>query len=228
MATTAKFIRDETCKKVDASLYKSTIGILLSITTSHPDICFSVGVCARYQSTPTEFHLTTVKRFIKYLAGTTNFGLWYSCDTNLSLVCFSDSDWVGNHDNSKSTSSGCFYVGNNLVSWHSKKQNSILLSTVEAEYIAAGGCCTQVLWMKQMLNDYRLCLDTLTIYCDNTNAINLSKNPVQHSRTKHIDIRHYFLFELVESKIIILSHVASKNQLAVLITKSLSSQTLFT
>ncbi|XP_062075027.1 secreted RxLR effector protein 161-like [Humulus lupulus] len=225
MATTAKLIRDETGKKVDATLYRSMIGSLLYITASRPDIYFSVGVCARYQSTPTKLHLTAVKRILKYLVGTTDFGLCYSCDTNISLVGFSDSNWAGNLDYRKSTSGGCFYVGNNLVSWHNKKKNSISLSTAEAEYIAAGSCCIQLLWMKQMLRDYGLCLDTLTIYCDNTSAINLSKNPVQNSRTKHIDIRYHFLRELVESKLIVLSHVASESQLADLFTKALSSQT---
>ncbi|XP_062085844.1 uncharacterized mitochondrial protein AtMg00810-like [Humulus lupulus] len=111
MGTTTKLIRDETGKKVDATLYRSMIGSLPYITASRPDICFSVGVCARYQSALTEFHLTVVKRILKYLASTTDFGFWDSCDTNLSLVGFSDSDWEGNLDDRKSTSDGCFYVG---------------------------------------------------------------------------------------------------------------------
>ncbi|XP_062114609.1 secreted RxLR effector protein 161-like [Humulus lupulus] len=111
MDTTAKLIRDETSKKVDVTLYRSVIGRLLYITASRPDICFSVGVCARYQSVPTELHLTSMKRILKYLAGAFNFCLWYSCDTNLFLVGFSDSNWASNIDDSKSTSGGYFYVG---------------------------------------------------------------------------------------------------------------------
>ena len=86
-----------------------------------------------------------------------------------------DADWAGNTDDRKSTSGGCFYLQNNLMSWHRKKQNSISLSTAEAEYIAAGSCCAQLLWMKQMLKDYEFDLDTLTVFCDNTSAINISK-----------------------------------------------------
>ena len=110
-------------------------------------------------------------------------------------------------DDRKSTSGGCFYVGNCLVAWHSKKQNSISLSTAEAEYIAAGSCCAQLLWMKQTLIDYGINQGTMTLFCDNTSAINISKNPVQHSRTKHID-RHHFIRELVEDHIISLESVS--------------------
>ena len=161
------------------------------MTASRPDICFSVGVCARYQANPKESHLAVVKRIIRYVNGTTDYGIWFSKDKNSGLAGYSDADWAGNVDDRKSTTGGCFYLGNNLVSWYNKKQNSISLSTAEAEYIAIGSCCTQLLWMKQMLADYGIVRDTLIVYCDNTSAINISKNPVQHSRTKHIDIRHH-------------------------------------
>ena len=155
--------------------------------------------------------------------GTSNHGIWYSFDTNPSLVGFSDADWAGNCDDRKSTSGGCFFLGNNLVSWFCKKQNSISLSTAEAEYIAAGSACTQLMWMKQMLADYGLEQGTLTLFCDNMSAIYISKNPVQHSRTKHIDIRHHFIRELVESKTIALEHVGTNDQLADLFTKPLDT-----
>ena len=99
-------------------------------------------MCARYQSDPKESHLTAVKRIIRYISGTLDYGIWYSKDTNISLASFSDANWAGNVDDRKSTSGGCFYLGNNLVSWHDKKQNSISLSTVEAKYIVVGSCCT--------------------------------------------------------------------------------------
>ncbi|KAK0597388.1 hypothetical protein LWI29_024823 [Acer saccharum] len=164
-----------------------------------------------------------VKRIIRYVNGTSNYGIWYSFDTNASLVGFSDADWAGNCDDRKSTSGGCFFLGNNLVSWFCKKQNSISLSTAEAEYIAAGSGCTQLLWMKQMLVDYGFNQGTLTLFCDNMSAINISKNPVQHSRTKHIDIRHHFIRELVENKCIVLEHVGTNDQLADLFTKPLDA-----
>ena len=115
-------------------------------------------------------------------------------------------------------------MGNNLVFWMSKKQNSISLSTAEAEYIAAGSCCTQLLWMQKLLHDYGICQDHLTIYCDNTSAINISKSPVQHSRTKHIEIRHHFIRELVEDGTRTLEFIYTDDQKADLFTKPLDSK----
>ena len=185
-------------KSVDSSLYRSMIGGILYLTTNRPDISYSVEVCARYQANPKESHMISLKRIIKYVKITADFGVWYSKDINDVLAGYSDADWVGNVDDRKSTLEGCFYMGNNLVSWMSKKQNSISLSTKEAEYIVVGSCCTQLLWMQKLLHDYDICQEHLTIYCDNTNAINISKNSIQHSRTKHIEIRHHFIRELVK------------------------------
>ncbi|XP_062081408.1 secreted RxLR effector protein 161-like [Humulus lupulus] len=201
------------------------IGSLLYLIASRPDISFSVGLCARYQVNPKQSHLTAVKRIFKYLAGTIEFGLWYSCDTNMSLVGYSDSDWAGSLDDRKSTSRGCFYIGNNLVSWFSKKQHSISLSTAEAEYIAAGSSCTQLIWLNKMLTDYGHPQKSLILFCDSTSAINISKNPVQHSRTKHIDIRYHFIRNMIESKLLTISHVSTNAQLADLFTKALDAQT---
>ena len=119
---------------------------------------------------------------------------------------------------------GCFYVGNNFVSWMSKKQNFISLSTIEAEYIAIGSCCTQLLWMQKLLHDYGICQEYLTIYHDNTSAINISKNPVQHSRTKHIEIRHHFIRELVKDGTLTLKFIHTDDQKNDLFTKSLDSK----
>ena len=124
-------------------------------------------------------------------------------------------------DDRISTSSGCFYIGNCLVVWMSKKQNSISLSIAEAEYIATGSCCSQLLWIKQILRDYRIDQGTIVVFCDNTSAINISKNPVLHSRTKHIDIRHHFIRDLVEDKVVSLEYVPTKGQIADILTKPL-------
>ena len=133
---------DSSRVEVSLTLYRSIIGSLLYHTVSRPNIAFSVGVCARYQAAPKESHLIAVKQIIRYVNGTPDYGLWYSKDTNACLAYYSDADWVGSMDDRKSTSGGCFYLGNNLVSWMSKKQNSVSLSTAEAEYIAVGSCCT--------------------------------------------------------------------------------------
>ena len=125
--------------------------------------------------------MIALKRIINYVKTTANFGMWYSKDTNDVIAGYSNADWAGNADDRKSTLGDCFYVGNNLVSWMSKKQNSISLSTTEAKYIVVDSCCTQLLWMQKLLLDYGICQEHLTIYYDNTSTINISKNPVQHS-----------------------------------------------
>ena len=142
MVVNAKLTNDPSCESVDGTLYRSMIDCFLYLTANRPDITFSVGVCSRFQSNPKISHLNAVKRIIKYVGGTCDYGLFYSKDSNLSLAGFSDSDWTGNADDKKSTTGGCFYVGANLVAWMSKKKNFVSLSTVEAEYIAAGSCCS--------------------------------------------------------------------------------------
>jgi hypothetical protein len=221
LSTNVKISADPTSKQVDPTLYRSMIGSFLYLTASPPDIAFSVGVCTRFQANPKESHITAVKRIIKYVNATVNYGIYFSRETNLVLAGYSDADWAGNADDRKSTSGGCFYVGTNLVAWMSRKQASISLSTAEAEYIAAGSCCTQLLWMKKLLCDYGFTQDTMVIHCDNTSAINISKNPVQYSRTKHIDIRHHFIRDLVESREVALMFIPTENQLSDILTKPL-------
>ncbi|CAM8902256.1 unnamed protein product [Rhodiola kirilowii] len=222
-ATHVKITKDEAGTSVDRTLYRSMIGSLLYLSASRPDISHVVGVCARYEANPKDSHLMNVKRIIKYVCGTTDYGLWYTKDTNSCLVGYCDADWAGNAEDRKSTSGGCFFLGNNLVSWFSKKQNNISLSTTEAEYIADGSCCTQIIWMKQMLEEYGVEQDVMTLYYDNMSAINISKNLVQHSRTKHINIRRHFIRELVEKKVITLKHVSTEKQLAYIFTKPLDN-----
>ncbi|KAK2382297.1 putative mitochondrial protein [Trifolium repens] len=224
MASTCALSKDEEGKDVEITKYRGIIGSLLYLTASRPDIMFSVCMCARYQSCPKESHLKAVKRILKYLKGTSNFGLWYSKGNDCSLVGYSDSDFAGCKLDRKSTSGTCHLFCNCLVSWHSKKQVSVALSTAEAEYVAAGSCCSQILWLKQQLLDYDLKLQRVPILCDNTSGINLTKNPVLHSRTKHIEIRHHFLRDHVEKGDVVFEHVESKNQLADIFTKPLATE----
>ncbi|XP_057418548.1 secreted RxLR effector protein 161-like [Lotus japonicus] len=154
------------------------IGSLPYLTASRPDITFVVGVCARYQAEPKASHLVQFKRIIKYVNGTSDYGILYSHDPNSMLIGYCDADWAGSADDRKSTSGGCFFLGGNLISWFSKKQNSVSLSTTEAEYIAAGSSCPQQIWMKQMPKEYNVPKDVLTLYCNNLGTINISKNPI--------------------------------------------------
>nr|XP_016469421.1 PREDICTED: uncharacterized mitochondrial protein AtMg00810-like [Nicotiana tabacum] len=153
MSPTTILDEDNNRKKVDETMYRGMIGSLLYRTASRPDIMFSVCKCARFQSAPKESHLTAVKRIIRYLIG------------------FSDTDFASDKIDRKNTSGMCQLLGNALVSWHSKKQNCIALSTTEAEYLAVGSCCTQVLCIMHQLLDYDLSLTSTPIFYDNTSVV---------------------------------------------------------
>jgi hypothetical protein len=180
-------------KSVDQKAYRSMIGSLLYLCASRPDIMLSVCMCVRYQSDPKECHLVVVKRILRYLVATSCFGIWYPKGSTFYLIGYADSDYAGCKVDRKSTSGTCQFLGRSLVSWSSKKQTSLALSTTEAEYVAAGQCCAQLLWMRQTLRDFGYNLSKVPLLCDNESAIRLANNPVEHSRTKHIDIRHHFL-----------------------------------
>jgi hypothetical protein len=221
MATNGHLDLDEGGKPVDLKLYRSMIGSLLYLTTSRPDIMFSVCMCARFQAMPKECHLTVVKRIMRYLKYSPNIGLWYPKGAQFELVGFSNSDYAGCKVDRKSTSSGCQLLECSLVSWLSKKHNSVALSTTEAEYISAGSCHAQLLWMKQTLIDYGVKLNEIPLLYDNESAIKIANNPVQHSRTKHIDIRHHFLRDHVSKGDIKIDGVSIDDQLADIFTKPL-------
>ena len=133
MSSSTKLSLDSSGVEVSPTLYRSIIGSLLYLTASRSDIAFSARLCAHYQATPKESHLIAVKRIIRYINGTFKYGLWYSKDSNDCLAGYSDADWAGSVDDRKSTSGGCFYLRNNLVSWMSKKQNLVSLSTAEGK-----------------------------------------------------------------------------------------------
>jgi hypothetical protein len=128
-------------KSVDQKVYLSMIGSLLYLCASRPDIMLSICMCARFQANPKEVHLRTVKRIMRYLVYTFKFGLWYPKGTTFDLIGYSDADYAGCKIDVKSTSGTCQFLGRSLVFWASKKQNSVALSTAEAEYIATGHCC---------------------------------------------------------------------------------------
>ncbi|KAK6146446.1 hypothetical protein DH2020_020315 [Rehmannia glutinosa] len=221
MATNVKIDKDEKGKSVDESKYRGMIGSLLYLTASRPDILHAVCLCARFQSNPKESHMSAVKRIFRYLKGTIQYGLFYSKNENFSLKGYSDSDYAGNIDDRKSTSGSCQFLGDCLVSWFSKKQNCVSLSTTEVEYIAAGSYCAQVLWVRQQLRDYEIEEKEIPIMCDNTSAIAITQNPVLHSRTKHIDVRYHFIRDHVEKKDITLEYISTDKQLADIFTKPL-------
>ncbi|GJX46615.1 retrovirus-related pol polyprotein from transposon TNT 1-94 [Tanacetum coccineum] len=224
MVEKSKLDEDKEGKAVDPSHYRGMIGTLLYLTASRPDLQFAICMCARYQARPTKKHLNTVKRIFRYLKGTVHRGLWYPKDSSIALTAFADADHAGCQDTRRSTSGSIQLLGDRLVSWSSKRQKSTAISSTEAEYIALSGCCAQVLWMRSQLTDYGFGFNKIPMYCDNKSVIALCCNNVQHSRSKHIDIRFHFIKEHVENGVIELYFVNTEYQLADIFTKALGRE----
>ena len=150
-------------KSVHQTHYKGMIGSLMYLLATRPDIQFSVCLCARYQSDPRESHLTAVKRILRYLKGTPNLGLYYPKCSGFDLKGYTDSDYAGCNMDRKSTSGSCQILGGKLVCWSAKKQQSVAMSSAEAEYVAAASACTQLLWIRKPLKEYGVNCDKVPL-----------------------------------------------------------------
>ncbi|GJT49300.1 retrovirus-related pol polyprotein from transposon TNT 1-94 [Tanacetum coccineum] len=212
-------VQDGDATDVDEHLYRSMIGSLMYLTVSRPDIMFAVCACARFQVSPKTSHLLAVKRIFRYLKGKPTLGLWYSRDSPLELVAYTDSDYAGATQDRKSAIGGCQFLGNRLISWQCKNQTVVATSTTEAEYVAAASCCGQVLWIQNQLLDYGYNFMHTVIYIENNSTICIIENPVQHSKTKHIEIRHHFIRDCNAKKLIQMVKIDSEHNVADLLTK---------
>nr|GEU83839.1 hypothetical protein [Tanacetum cinerariifolium] len=195
-------VKDEETADVDVHLYRSMIRSLMYLTTSRPDIMFAVCACFRFQVTPKTSHLYVVKRIFRYLKGKPKLGLWYLKVSSFNLEAYSDSDYAGANHDRKSTTGGYQFLDRRRISWQCKKQTIMATSTTKAEYVAAAHCCGQVLWIQNQLLDYGFNLMNTKIYIDNSSSICIVKNLVFHSKTKHIEIRHHFIRDAYEKKLI--------------------------
>nr|GEY20454.1 putative ribonuclease H-like domain-containing protein [Tanacetum cinerariifolium] len=196
----------------------------IAASSLRPDIMFAVCTCARHQVTPKECHLHAVKRIFRYLKGHPKLGLWYPKESPFDLVAYSDSDYGGATQDRKSTTRGCQFLGRRLISWQCKKQTIVATSTTEAEYVTAAICCAQVLWIQNQLLDYGYNFMNTKIYIDNNSAICIVKNPVYHSKTKHIEIRHHFIIDCFEKKLISVDHIHTDENVADLLTKPFDAE----
>jgi hypothetical protein len=193
------------------------------LTATRPDLMFAVNMIARFMEHPVESHMMAAKRILRYIKGTLELGILYKKGEQADLIAYSDSDYGGDIDDRKSNSGYVFMLGSGAVAWSSRKQPIVTLSTTEAEFIAAAHCVCQGIWLKRILDSVGLRQkQCLTVLCDNISTIKLSKNPVMHGRSKHIDIRFHFLRNLSSEGSVELVHCASKDQLADVMTKALS------
>jgi hypothetical protein len=213
---------EDSAMNVDATEYKKLVGSLWYLTATRPDVMYVVGLISRYMEKPTEMHLQAGKRILRYLKGTIEFGIGYRKRGDGSLIAFADSDYARDVDDKKSTSGYVFMLGTWVVSWSSRKQPVVTLSTTEAEFIAAASCACQGVWLRRILEKLGhvqgMCT---TIYCDNSSAIKLSRNPVLHGRSKHIDVRFHFLRELTRDGVVELMYCNTQEQVSDIMTKPL-------
>jgi hypothetical protein len=217
-----KLSRDLDGKRVDSTYFKQIVGSLMYLTATRPDIMYAVCLISRYMEKPTELHLKAAKRVFRYLKGTADFGIFYKKNEGSILSGFTDNDYAGDLDDRQSTSGHVFMMGSGAISWASKKQQVVTLSTTEAEFVAAATSACQAIWLRRILEELQFYQHEPTvIHCDNSSTIKLSRNPVLHGRSKHIDVRYHFLRNLVTEKIIDLVYCRSEDQVADILTKSL-------
>ncbi|GJR45693.1 putative ribonuclease H-like domain-containing protein [Tanacetum coccineum] len=220
METSKPLMKDENTKDVDVHLYRSMIGSLMYLTSLRPDIIFVVCACVRFQLPPKVLHLHAVKRIFRYLKGQSKLSLWYPKDSPFDLEAYTDCDYVVASLDRKSTTGGCQFLGSRLISWQCKKQTIVANSTTEVEYIAAASCCGQVLWIQNQKLDYGYNFMNTKIFIDNERTICIVMNLVFHSKTKHIEIRHHFIRDSNEKKLIQMIEIHTDHNVADLLTKA--------
>jgi hypothetical protein len=217
-----KLSKQDESPTMDSTLYKSLVGSLLYLTTTRPYIMYAVGFVSRFMVSPKDSHWKMAKRIRKYVADTLNFGLWFSQSEDNHLSGYTESDFAGSLDDQKSILGYAFHMGMNLISWASKKQPIVSISSAKAEYVAATSSSYQVVWLQRLLNDMSHTKKYPTpIFYDNTSTIALSKNHVFHKKSKHIDTRFHFIRKLVNNGEIFLQFCGSGDQLADIFTKPL-------
>ncbi|GKE31089.1 putative ribonuclease H-like domain-containing protein, partial [Tanacetum coccineum] len=224
--TNKALVKDEEDEAVDVHLCKSMIRSLMYLITSRPDIMFAVCACARFEVTPKTSHIHVVKRILRYLKGQPKLGLWYPRDLPFDLEVFSDSDYAGASLDRKSTIKGCQFLRRRLISWQCKKQTRVANSTTEAEYVAAANCCGQVLWILNQMLDYGFNFMNTKIYIDNESTICIVKNPIFHTKTKRIEIRHHFIRDSYEKKLIQVIKIHTDHNVTDLLTKAFDVSSL--
>jgi hypothetical protein len=210
-------------KEVDSTYYRKLIGSLRYLCNTRPDLAYSVGIVSRFMEKPKTSHLIAVKRILRYVKGTIECGILFPASDRgreVKLVGYTDSNWCGDIEDRKSTAGYVFYYGGAPISWCSKKEPVVALSSCEAEYIAASLSTCQAIWLKNLIEEISQAkIESVKLMIDNVSAINLAKNPIAHGRSKHIELRFHYLREQVNNGNLTLEHCRSEDQVADLFTK---------
>lgn len=205
--------------------YQRLLGKLIYLTITRPDISFTVHTLSQYMNAPTNVHLQAAKRLLRYLAGSPSQGILLASSSAARLTAYCDSDWASCLATRKSTTGYCIFLGDSPISWKSKKQSIVARSSAEAEYRAMALTTCEVTWLSALLKDLGFKdLPSTQLKCDNKAALAIAANPVQHERTKHVEIDCHFVRDQITTGLIQTSHVSSSEQVADLLTKVLPVQ----
>ncbi|XP_039778972.1 uncharacterized mitochondrial protein AtMg00810-like [Panicum virgatum] len=222
--TKPKLASDDGALMHDATWYRSMAGALQYLTLTRPDIAYAVQQVCLHMHAPREPHGAMLKRILRYIKGTLSFGLHLCATTSPTLIAYSDADWAGCPDTRRSTSGFCVFLGDSLLSWSSKRQTTVSRSSAEAEYRGVANAVAECTWLRQLLGELHCSIPKATIaYCDNISSVYMSKNPVHHKRTKHIELDIHFVREKVALGELRVLPIPSAQQFADVFTKGLSS-----
>ncbi|OIT34754.1 retrovirus-related pol polyprotein from transposon tnt 1-94, partial [Nicotiana attenuata] len=222
MSSTVSLLLKDDTPSVDATLYRQVLGKLQYLSFTRPDISFAINKLSQFMHAPTQTHWSSVKRLLRYLQHTKNHGFQITSKTSPGLFMYADADWAGDINDRTSTLGYILYLGQNPISWSSKKQRTVARSSTEAEYRAIASALAEVNWVQKLLAELHVQLpDAPTIFCDNVDATYLCQNPVLHSRMKHIEVDFHFVRDQVQRKEVLVRHLHSADQLADTLTKPL-------
>eukprot|EP00253_Pinus_taeda_P005127 PITA_05127 len=223
VATHTKLRKDDEGSNVNPTLFKRLVGSLMYLAATRPDIMQGISMISRFMETPKDTHYSAGKRIMRYIAGIKDCGIMYASTEKKELIGYTDSDFAGSLDDRKSTYDFLFHLGLAVISWASKKQPIVTLSSAEAEYVTTTSTTCQAVWLRRVLDGLKKKQQgSSTIYCDNSSAIALSTNSVFHKKSKHIDTRYHFIRELVSNGEVHLKPCKSSDQLADIFIKSLT------
>lgn len=220
-----KLRKEDGSEAADEGLYRRIVGSLLYLTATRPDLMYSASLLSRFMTNPTRKHMGVARRVLRYVQGTLTYGIEYKREKTATLIGYCDADWAGSEDDSRSTSGYIFSFGSGIFSWASVKQTSVALSTAEAEYVSASEATAQVIWLRCVLEDLGESQTEATLLkCDNMSAISMSRNPVFHQKTRHINRKFHFIREALQEGVIDVQYCRSEEQLADILTKALPKE----
>ena len=209
-------------EEVESTYFRKLISCLRYLTLTRPDLINSISYLSRFMSKPYSDHMAAAKRVLRYVKGTTDYGLVYKSDKESRVIGFCDSNYAGDQDDRKSTSGYIFFFGSNPIAWNCSKQKVVALSSCEAEYISSTSAVCQGVWMSRFMHELmEEFIENFDLCIDNKSAIEISRNPVYHGRTKHIEVRYHFIPNCVEENKVKVMYIRTEDQIADLFTKPL-------